>query len=62
MTIDQQQYCISARNRLTGFTEAITGPMTKKETLDWLHTGGKFAKGDYKYFRSSKYPFRRHKK
>lgn len=60
--ITGQEYCISARNRITGFTEDITGPMTKTETLYWLHAGKKHASINHKYFRSSKYPFKRHKK
>lgn len=58
----EQQYCISARNRLSGFTEAITGPMSHGDALNWTHTGQKFVKSGHTYFRISKHPFKRHKK
>jgi hypothetical protein len=55
-----KDYCISARSRTTGFTDSITGPMSEDEARAWKPTtGDKFY---FKYFRVSKYPFKRHKK
>jgi len=58
----EQRYCITARNRLNGITEAISDSMTKSETRTWLATGRKHAFKTHVYFRSSKFPFKPHKK
>lgn len=56
----EQQYCISARDRNSGYTESITGPMNLDEAKSWRPTSTN--KRYYKYFRVSKYPFKNHKK
>jgi hypothetical protein len=55
-----QEFCISARSRMTNVTDSITGPMSEAEARAWKpHKSDKFY---FKYFRVSKFPFRRHKK
>ena len=58
--MNDQQYCISARCRYSGYTDAITGPMSK-EVADKFQAST-IQRNNYKYFRISKYPFKRHKK
>lgn len=55
-----QQYCISARNRKSGITEDITGPITHEEALDYRPNT--WFKKSSTYFKVSKYPFKNHKK
>lgn len=58
--MENQQYCISARNRNTGFTESITGPMSKSDSENWKPNSRD--KKYHVYFRVSKHPFKTHKK
>lgn len=58
--MEEQKYCISARNRRTNFTESITGPLTKEGAGLWKPNTN--YKRLYVYFRVSKYPFKAHKK
>ena len=55
-----QQYCISARNRKTGMTSLIHGPMSRAKAEAWKPQG--LDRHHYKYFRISKYPFTPHLK
>lgn len=55
-----QKYCISAKNRQTGYTEDVTSPMSKEEADVWKPNS--IIKKLYTYFRVSKHPFKRHKK
>lgn len=57
---DDQMFCVSARNRDTGFTEDVTGPMSKKDAYDWVPSYAD--RKTHVYFKISMHPFKRHKK
>lgn len=62
MTEETTRYCISARDRASGFTEAITEGMSRTEANQWISSGRKYGFTTHVYFRVSKHPFKRHKK
>lgn len=55
-----QEYCISARDRKTGITDMVAGPMSSESALDYVPS--KITKKLFTYFRVAKYPFKAHKK
>lgn len=60
MSDEIKQFCISARDRKSGFTEDITGPMAEDAARLWQPTA--LNRHHYVYFKVSKYPFKKHKK
>lgn len=58
--MSELQYVISARDRKTGITEAIAGPMPKDHADAWKP--GTWYKKSHTYFRVSLHPFKSHKK
>lgn len=58
--MEEQLYCISARNRATNVTEVVRGPFTKQIADDFQ--ASTFVKKTHLYFRVSKWPFKVHKK
>lgn len=58
--MSELMYCISARNRKSGMTESIAGPMPKVNADAW--TPSTWYKKSHVYFRVSLHPFTNHKK
>lgn len=56
---ENQKYCITARDRNTGITDSIAGPMSLQEARAWVPK--RLHKLAYVYFRIAEHPFKAHK-